>query len=265
LISLSGVRSAIIPRMPRFDSRSALCGALISSAILAATVARAQPCAASRTPSDLTTARSLFEQGQADVNAHRWADAIARFEQSYTLSCAPSALFNLGMALRALGRHRDARDVFDRFTTNHAQSTEPPYDRVPALREEEARRVAVLELAGISSDQRPSIHFDGELVADSGLRPVHIETDAGTHSLSAQIPDHSPFLWEGTLADGQRATIDVVFSPLPGGGESFEIWPILVGVGAAVLVGVAIGVGIYLQDQAQLRPLVPGRTMEFSL
>lgn len=221
--------------------------------------AEAQGCAGGSDPGSLQSARQLFIDGSADVEAGRWADAIESFERAYALSCAPSALYNLAMAQRALGRHRAARDSFDRLLRDHPNLTGELQTNTVNYRREEAARVAVLELAGFDADTRPEISFDGEPVADSGQRPLQIETDAGSHSLVLQIPDYRPFLWEGRLRDGQRETVNVSFQPLPIGEGGFEVWPIIVGVGLALLAGAGIAVGIYLWDDAQLDPLQPDR------
>jgi tetratricopeptide (TPR) repeat protein len=247
--------SVIMPRMP---TTARLLALLLSISFVAAPAAHAQ-CAGGGDPSSLQQARQLFIDGSADVEAGRWADAIESFERAYALSCAPSALYNLAMALRALGRHREARDAFDRLMSEHPNLTGELQTNTVNYRREEAARVAVLELAGIEPDLRPEISFDGEPYADTGQRPIAIETDAGTHSLVLQIPDYRPFLWEGRLRDGQHETVDVSFTPLPIGEGGVEWWPILVGIGAALLIGAGIGVGVYLWDEQQLDPLQPER------
>lgn len=221
--------------------------------------ASAQQCNAHPSDADVDRARSLFVDGSHDVEGFRWADAIPKFEQSYALSCAPSALYNLAMALRALGRHREARDAFDRLLSEHPDLGGELQSTAETYRREEAARVAVLELAGIEPTVQPEIHFDGEDVPDPGERPIRIETDAGAHSLIARIPEHQPFVWEGRLGDGQRQTLDVHFDALPvSGGDDFLL-PLLLSIGAAIVIGVGVGVGWYLWDDAQVRPLTPDR------
>lgn len=237
--------------------------ALVLSAVIAAVAAphaRAQECNAGASASEVERARALFIDGSQDVEAYRWADAIPKFEEAYALSCAPSALYNLAMALRALGRHREARDAFDRLIANHPDLGGELRTNAEQFRREESARVAVLLLAGIDPDVQPEISFDGEEVADDGTRPLRIETDAGAHSLVAQIAAHQPFLWEGRIGDGQTQTIELRFVPLPQGG-GVEVLPIILGVAAAVLVGAGIGVGVFLWDDAQVRPLNPDRTV----
>jgi tetratricopeptide (TPR) repeat protein len=226
--------------------------------------AHAQGCAGGSSPEELAEARQLFVSGSADVDAGRWSDAIAKFDRAYSLSCAPSALYNLAMALRALGRHRDARDAFDRLLREHPNLTGELRTNGTNYREEEATRVAVLILAGIDANVSPELHFDGETLADSGARPIQIETDAGSHSFTAQIPEHQPFLWEGRLSDGQHEMVQVTFAPLAAREEMDWVVPVIIGVAAAAVVGLAIGVGYYLYDSAQIRPLNPGRTIVLS-
>jgi hypothetical protein len=231
--------------------------------LLGASSARAQDCNAHASPSDVERARALFIDGSQDVEGYRWADAIPKFEEAYALSCASSALYNLAMALRALGRHREARDAFDRLIANHPDLGGELRSNAEQYRREEAARVAVLLLAGIEPDVRPEISFDGEEVTDDGARPLRIETDAGAHSLVAQIAAHQPFLWEGRVGDGQTETIDLRFVPLPQGG-GVDVLPIILGIAAALLVGAGIGLGVFLWDDAQVRPLTPGRMVTVS-
>lgn len=226
-------------------------------------VAGAQgPCTPNR--SELEEARALFVAGSAAVEAGRWADAISSFERAYALSCAASALYNLALARRALGRHREARDDFDRLLRDHPDM--PPELRRSATtyRQEEAARVAVLELTGIAPDANPDVRFDGAPIL-TGERPILIETNAGSHSLVAQIPEHRPFLWDGTLGDGQRETIEVRFVPLPrlpppGG---FDWTWVVLGVVAAGVIAATIAIAVVLQDGAQLQPFSPGRVVRF--
>jgi tetratricopeptide (TPR) repeat protein len=229
---------------------------LLTVAVLAvAAPAGAQTCTSDQ--GALQQARQLFVEGSADVDSGRWADAIEKFERAYSLSCAPSALYNLAMALRALGRHREARDAFDRLLANHPNLTGELQANTTMYRREEAARVAVLELAGVDPDVRPEISLDGRSVPDQGARPIVIETDSGAHSLVLQVPSFQPFLWEGSLADGQRQSVQVSLAPLPEGAGEFEYWPILVAIAGVLVAGAAIGVGVYLWDEAQIDPYHP--------
>ncbi|HJL18597.1 MAG TPA: tetratricopeptide repeat protein [Sandaracinaceae bacterium LLY-WYZ-13_1] len=239
--------------LPRLAALSLLFS--LGASIGAPTLARAQVASCDPTEEELQEAQALFIAGSAAVDSGRWADAIDSFERSYALSCRVAALYNLAMALRALGRHREARDTFDRIVRDHDDIPDDLRDTIDEFRREEAGRVAVLELVGIDGSLRPEVSFDGRRLADVAERPIVIETDAGSHSLVARIPEHQPFLWDGELSDGQRESIAVAFEPLPTGEGGIDPFVILGPILAAVAVGVAIGVGVYLHEDAQIDPL----------
>jgi len=235
-----------------------LIGLLLGLASLLPSAVRAQSCNPSE--DDLERARALFIAGGSAVDAGRWSDAIESFEHAYALSCAPSALYNLAMAYRALGRHREARDQFARLVRLHPDLGGELRQTANTFAREEAARVAVLELVGIAPDLRPEISFDGRLVPDGGERPIRLETDSGPHGLVARIDQHQPFLWEGALTDGQTQRVDVRFEPMLGGG-GLEPLVIVLPIIAGLLVAGGITAAVVLQNDAQLQPHAPGRTV----
>lgn len=230
-------------------------GLMLLVGVLAPTLASAQDCPEAPTDAQREEAEALFVAGSGAIDGLRWVEAIDRFRRSYSLSCNPAALYNLGMALRGIGRHREARDTFDRLIRENPELPAALRAQVTELRREEASRVAMLELMGIDPDVRAELSFDGRHMLDEGARPWSLEADPGSHSLVARIPDHQPFLWDGELSEGQHQAIDVLFEPNPIAEGGFDALPLILGIVGAVLVGAAIGLGIYLQDDAQLDPL----------
>ena len=242
--------------------------ALVSLLTLLALVTLAAPAQAQGTGCDPTQAEldraiGLFRQGTDHVQNFRWSDAVPMFEEAYALTCRSAALYNLGMAQRALGHHRAARDTFRRLVANHPDIEAELREEVTQIQREEAARVAVLELTGIASDVRPEITFDGLAVEDDGARPISVETDAGRHSLVAQIPEHEPFLWDGELGDGQRRALEILFTPLPVAvqGESFDPTWLIVTLAVAAVVGAGIGIGVFLWEDSLIQPNHPNRVM----
>src|SRR5688500_19004116 len=59
--------------------------------------------------------REHYVRGLEAARREAWSDAVVHFRLSYELSGTSASLYNLAVALRALGRHRDARDAFDRL------------------------------------------------------------------------------------------------------------------------------------------------------
>jgi tetratricopeptide (TPR) repeat protein len=235
--------------------RPTLCGALaVLAGVLLPALASAQECPEAPTDAQRQEAEALFVAGSGAIDGLRWVEAIDRFRRSYSLSCNPAALYNLGMALRGIGRHREARDTFDRLIRENPQLPAALRAQVTEFRREESARVAMLELMGIAPEVRIELSFDGRHVADEGARPMSLEADPGSHSLVARIPDHQPFLWDGELSEGQHQAIDVLFEPNPVT-PGFDALPLILGIAGAVLAGALIGLAIYLQDDAQLDPL----------
>lgn len=257
-------RTRLVPRArsPRAMASGLTLCLLVSCGPLASSAA-AQGGECDPSEADIQEAQALFVAGGAAIDAGRWSDAIDNFSRAYTLTCAPSALYNYGVALRALGRHREARDAFDQLLTRHPNLGGETQSNAETYRREEAARVAVLELVGVSPEVHPELSLDGRSIGDPGDRPILLETDAGSHSLVARIPDFQPFVWEGELADGQRERIDVVFPEIPtvpeeGGVDAAAIIvPIILGLLAAG----GVVAGVLLQEEAQLQPLFPDRTV----
>jgi tetratricopeptide (TPR) repeat protein len=170
-------------------------------------------------PDDLAEARALYQAGLEDVEQARWADALRSFERSYALAPVGATLFNLATSLRALGRHREARDAFDQLLAQHrAELPAELRSRAETMRRESAARVAVLALVDLPRDPRPEIRLDGGAHDDDGTRPLELETDSGDHALVVEAEGRRPFRWQGHLADGAREEIAVALVPLPDGG-----------------------------------------------
>jgi len=201
-------------------------------------------------------AREAFLRGQQAADSGRWADALREFEEAYLMSGVPTALFNAGMALRALGRHKEARDTFDRLLESHPDSAASEQAR--PLREEEAARVAMLELAGLDPEGAYELRLDGRLLEIAIAPTLEIEVDPGQHGLSAEREGYETFTWEGRLADGERRRIQIVMAELerPTAGETRSVArsPLL-WIAVAVVVGGAIGLGVWLaKDDGGLEP-----------
>lgn len=221
--------------------------------------AEAQEC--SPTEAQMQEGRALFNAAVAAAEEARWSDAIPSFERAYQLTCRGSVLYNLAMALRALGRHREARDRLQEFLRR------PDVGDLQARAQEAldavSERVAVLELAGLGGLDEAvglAIGFDGHEVRDSGERPLRIETDAGSHTLVVRRPEYQPYLWEGVLSDGQTEQLTVTFEPLAEGG-GLDVAPIVVTIVALAVVAAGAGAAYYVIDDAQLRPLNPDRVI----
>ncbi len=165
---------------------------------------------------DLEEARAHFLAGRAAIEAGRWADAVESFERAYALSHAPSALYNVAVALRALGRYREARDTLRRLLQEHEERLRPArrQEAERYLREAEAQ-VASLRLEGLAAGVRHEVRLDARPIEDDGSRPLRIETDPGEHVLEVSRPEHVPFEWRGAMGAGEHQVVQVALRPRP--------------------------------------------------
>ncbi len=247
--------------MPTHGRRLLAC--LVTSLVLPSAALAQGRIECTRSSSAEAEAQALFRAGVAATNQERWSDAVGSLQRAYELSCHAPALFNLGASLRALGRHREARDALSQLLSDHPDLPSNVSSIARSFLAEERARVAMIELVDLSPDLRPDVSFDGRSITDDGSRPLRLETDAGTHSLQLRIDEHQPFLWNGELTDGQVERINVFFEPITVIAESgFEWGWIVLGVAAAAVVAGAIAAGVLLQDDAQLRPYSPDRFIQ---
>ena len=210
---------------------------------------------------DLSTARERFAEGTAAAEEGRWADALSAFRQAYELSGISAALYNVGTTYRSLGRYVDARDTFAQLLREHPELSDDMKGTVSELRDEVAARVAAIELRGVPLEGELNLRFDGRQTEIPEERPVRLETEGGSHAVRLTRPDHEPFLWEGSVAEGDTRVVEVELIPVPTvttepEGMSTAGKAILITVIGLVVVGAAVGVGLALREDG-LQPESP--------
>ncbi len=205
---------------------------------------------------DVAAAREHFIAGTEAADEGRWADALESFEEAYRLSGIPVALYNAATTLRSLGRYRDARDAFRQLLED------PELDAAVAQSAQEllievSERVGEILVLDLPPAGELSLRLNGSQVVDDGERPLSLETDPGAHSLRIERPAFHPFLWEGEVPRGGRATIRVEFEALPEveeeGGNGLRNGLIIGGVAAVVIAG-AVTAFLLLKDDG-LQPM----------
>lgn len=217
-------------------------------------------------------AKALYVAGNRAVEQGRWADALTSFERSYELSGVAAALFNIATTLRALGRHVEARDAFAQLLSKHRQIEPDIKKKAETMLVEERGRVASLVLAGLP-ELRPELRLliDGNAGSDDGSRPLLLDLDPGRHTVNVEEPRSRPFSWEGSLADGEKKTLNVKLTPqeptsapapapapapveAPKRSSSVFRSPIFWGVVGVLVVGGAVAGGYYWHESRQLDP-----------
>lgn len=205
-------------------------------------------------------ARAEFVAGSEAATAGRWADSLEHFQRAYLMSGVPTALYNAAMALRALGRHREARDAFQRVVDVHGDSPAAEPSREKAA--EQAARVAVLTLAGLDPNADYEIRINGRAHASSRGAEAELETDPGQNGVQASREGYEPWTWQGQLERGERRTLQVEMVEIEVETTSVFKSPVFWTIVGVVLVGAGVGVGLYLQGNAQLDVTHPDNALE---
>lgn len=201
---------------------------------------------------EVEVARRLFQEGMLAIEQGLWLEALTSFRGAYELTRAPSALQNVAIALRALGRHREARDAFATLLREHALDPDTRRE-ITALRDEVMASLATLEIAGLERHPDARLRLDGSPIVDDGTRPLRLSLDPSAHALVAELAGHEPFFWEGTLGGGARTQIELEFLPLARSDDT-ALHVTLV-VGGVVLAALVAGlVGFIVWDEGRVQP-----------
>jgi hypothetical protein len=152
-------------------------------------------------------ARQRFDEGLALVDAGELPRALQAFEEAYALEPNPAVLYNIGQALRALGRPQEALDALERYLAGAGQ-LEPARrqaveQQLRELRERLPRRPAPepatgeLELRCLARGTRVFADgrwlgegpFEGSLTVPEGLHEVRFENPSRpTEVRSVRVP-----------------------------------------------------------------------------
>jgi hypothetical protein len=133
-----------------------------------------------------TEARGLFRKGVAELDAGRYAEALAYFQRAYALWDSPKILLNIATTLRALGENAEAASAYARYL----ESEEPSSSR----REEVERALAEVsaELGRIvwsSHVEVARLWLDEQETTALARRELWVEP--GDHLLVVERPDGS--------------------------------------------------------------------------
>lgn len=161
------------------------------------------------TESALEEAKARYSAGNRAVQAGRWADALADFEQSYALSGVPAALFNLATTLRAIGRYVEARDAFDQYLASHPDHDPATRARAREMLEELDGRIAKVVLDKLPARGEAAVFVDGRAADDEGARPLALRLDPGRHEIRVERSGFKPFRWSSELKDGDTRRVTI--------------------------------------------------------
>lgn len=173
--------------------------------LLAASVATAQQGGSNNSTKaspQARRARALFEEGIALSDEGKWPDALAAFEKSDELVPSPSARFNIGATLRALGRYVEAKQTLQRIL-DEEQSFKPPLK--PALRKDIQKLLAEVSEKVVVIQVRTSPAAADLQVDGSPAKPLpdgRLELDPGKHVFVLSAKGHDTTTVAKTLSKG---------------------------------------------------------------
>jgi hypothetical protein len=212
-------------------------------------------------------ARELFESGSVALEEGRFPEARDLLTGSFELHPHRATAFNLIVALRGTEEPVRAVELCDRLLGGEL-------GELPAERRTQAETicngvrddVARMFVGGEGAD-RIEVRVGGEPRGDIGpdLPPLAVALDPGRHVVVGTAPGCAPDERVVELDAGEIARVALLLVPLAQDGES-EIpsgangdWPVWLGViGAAVLVGAAIAIGVATHETSI--PLPPTAT-----
>jgi hypothetical protein len=199
--------------MRRFATRLAA----VSLATLAVALHPVREARAQRAPS---AARDAFERGVSALEAQRYVDALASFEESYRLRPSPIALYNIAVSLRGLGRIRDATATFERYLAAPERGLDR--GRLQSIRaeiDELRRQVVTLRLTAQPRDA--TLLVDGRPLQPSqapgpAVEPgsVSAELDPGRHVIEVSAEGYRTSRREVELRSGATVVLDVTLESL---------------------------------------------------
>jgi hypothetical protein len=164
-------------------------------------------------PRAVDLAREAYIQGIDAAKNERWFDAVEHFRHSYELSHTTAALFNLGVALRALGRHREARDTFTVLLKEGQKLDQATRENAEKLLRDASQRVVELHIAGFDPAGAYEVVVDGVPNAVSGEPDLTLEVDEGRHALSVQRGARSVLRWTGAVRAGAPLSLELEAPP----------------------------------------------------
>lgn len=166
------------------------------------------------TPSEISVARRLFEEGKAAEDAGRFRDAAERFRKAIAIKDTPGMRFHLarceeeqGALVEALVEYDRARELLD------SGIKAPDVERLlPEARQRVQNKVASVTLRLPEGVNDASVELDGKALSTSVLG-VPIPVNPGKHRLTATASGRTSFAADVDLSVGEARQVAVELPP----------------------------------------------------
>jgi hypothetical protein len=158
--------------------------ALLIAVALAAPAGKPKdaPAAAPEESGDVKKAKELFQWGQKLYKSARYAEAIAKFEEAYSVRPHPVIYFNIGKCYEQLGETAKALRSYRDYLrlAPDAKDKETVSDAIANL-ERRLREKGMQQLMVFADPPNAHISVDGK---ELGTSPASVELIAGNHTLT---------------------------------------------------------------------------------
>jgi tetratricopeptide (TPR) repeat protein len=159
---------------------------------------------------DASQSAELRKRGNEAMEAKRYADALALYQQAYSMSKDPALLYNQGRALESLGQFPEALTQLERF---EAEAPPELKGRVPGLSQiiaEVRTHVAIVHVkSNVSGAQ---VHAQSKFVGTTPL-PAALRLGAGRITLDVTAEGYEPYHREMDFAGGSILAIEANLLP----------------------------------------------------
>lgn len=190
-----------------------LAPAVVALSLLITAGIRAAP---EPTPSEISVARRLFEEGKKAETARRFAEAAHKFRSATAIKDTPGLRFHLavceeeqGAFVEALVEYDRARELID------SGIRAADVERVlPAARERVRAKLAQLTLQLPADVRDVEVQLNGKTLSAAVLG-VAIPTNPGKHHLRVTAPGRIPFATEFDMASGQAMQLPIELPAAP--------------------------------------------------
>lgn len=196
-------------RFPRLNLLITLAAAAGAGLSVPAPALAAEP-----TPSEISVARRLFDEGKSAEEAARWREAADKFRQAAAIKDTPGIRFHLarceeeqGAFVEALVEYDRARELLD------GGVKAPDVERLlPEARERVRAKVALVTLRVPNGTQNASVSLDGKPVSATVLG-VPLPLNPGRHRLQASAPGRTAYDKELQLGSGEVREVALELPP----------------------------------------------------
>lgn len=162
------------------------------------------------TPTELSVARRLFEEGRVAEDGARWREAASKFRKAIAIKDTPGMRFHLarceeeqGAFVEALVEYDRARELIDGGV--RALDVEK---LLAGARERVRAKVALLTVRLPSDVENVSVELDGKALS-SAVLGVPMPINPGVHRVRAVAVGRQPFTQELALGTGEARQLPI--------------------------------------------------------